>query len=227
MLLLKSSIPLNNINVLLVLPSLKLGQKPTKKSTQSSNKLPGRFEASENFDEFLKDMLERQNLIDDQRVLRSIDVNVLDLINAELFQAVRNRGMAALELGQKFDIMDTDGPMAKAAEYLTLGLAQVRRSRFIKSDDFRQLGINQKKVDIAEALKVKEAEFAQEARESVEGFMRFVKDQPNDDAAKAAAELFAKSDINDYGDIGAYLNSKFRRGDLVSMGRALLPLQGL
>ena len=42
----------------------------------------GRFEASKNFDEFLKDMLERQNLIDDQRVLRSIDVNVLDLINA-------------------------------------------------------------------------------------------------------------------------------------------------
>ena len=179
----------------------------------------GRFEASENFDEFLKDMLERQNLIDDQRVLRSIDVNVLDLINAELFQAVRNRGMAALELGQKFDIMDTDGPMAKAAEYLTLGLAQVRRSRFIKSDDFRQLGINQKKVDIAEALKVKEAEFAQEARESVEGFMRFVKDQPNVDAAKAAAELFAKSDINDYGDIGAYLNSKFRRGDFGKYGK--------
>ena len=179
----------------------------------------GKFEASKNPEEFFAEMLDRQNLVDDQKVLRSMDVNVIDLINAEMFQAIRNRGMAALELGEKFDIMDTDGPMAKAAEYLTIGLAHVRRARYLKSDDFRQLAISQKKQDVAKGLSLKEAEFAEEARESVEGFMRFVKDQPNDDAAKAAAELFAKSDINDYGDIGAYLNSKFRRGDFGKYGQ--------
>ena len=148
------------------------------------------------------------------------DVLLADLINAELFQAIRNRGMAALELGENFDLMDTDGPMQAIAQQLTMGLAQVRRSRYVMSDEFKALGNKQGK----QVLDEKMAEFTQESRDSIEGFFRYVKEQPDDELAKQAAQLFAKSDINTFPDIGAYLQSKFKRGDFGKYGEGTAQL---
>ena len=41
-------------------------------------------------------------------------------MTTDLFSQIRNRGMAALELGEKFDLMDTDGPMHNIAQRLAL-----------------------------------------------------------------------------------------------------------
>ena len=47
-----------------------------------------------------------------------VDPVVSDLMTTDLFSQIRNRGMAALELGEKFDMMDTDGPMQNIAQRL-------------------------------------------------------------------------------------------------------------
>ena len=54
-----------------------------------------------------------------------VDPVVADLMTADLFSQIRNRGMAALELGEKFDIMDTDGPLQNIAERMLLYDTQV------------------------------------------------------------------------------------------------------
>ena len=60
-------------------------------------------------------------------------------MTTDLFSQIRNRGMAALELGEKFDLMDTDGPMHNIAQRLALYGNEVEKVKFAMNPEILKL----------------------------------------------------------------------------------------
>ena len=135
-----------------------------------------------------------------------IDPVVSDMITADLFSQIRNRGMAALELGEKFDLMDTDGPMQNIAERLALYGNEVEKAKFAMNPDIRRLPRAQRQQAIDEFDTVDYGFY----NEKVQEFFQYIKDQPDEDMAKFAAEMFAKQNIHSMPELNNYLRNRFK-----------------
>ena len=137
------------------------------------------------------------------------DVKVADMINGQLFQEVRNRMIAARELGENIDLMSVDGPIAQARDRLLMGLTEVKFARRTMSTKFRNLGSKQK-VQAVEELK---ATAAEEAREALDAFLEFAKDADDDGLVKAFSEfLSSATKPQNMMDLDAYFRTKLRGG---------------
>ena len=135
-----------------------------------------------------------------------IDPVVSDLLTSDLFSQIRNRGMAALELGEKFDLMDTDGPMHNIAQRLALYGNEVEKARFATSADVRRLPRGQRKQAIDDFSTADYAFYD----EKVQEFMSYIKNSPDEDMAKFAAEMFAKQNIHSMPELSNFLRHRFK-----------------
>ena len=135
-----------------------------------------------------------------------VDPVVADLITNDLFTQIRNRGMAALELGEKFDIMDTDGPMQNIAERLLLYDTEVAKAKFATSPEFLALPAAQRK-QAMEDFSIDDYGFA---NEKIKEFFQWIKDSPDDTTAKFAAEMFSKQNVQSMPQLRNFLRNRFR-----------------
>ena len=67
------------------------------------------------------------------------NVIVADLVNASLFTKLRDLSIAGREVMNYADVKDIDGPVKMVRDNLILGLYNVKRSRYLISDQFRSL----------------------------------------------------------------------------------------
>ena len=135
-----------------------------------------------------------------------IDPVVSDLMTTDLFSQIRNRGMAALELGEKFDLMDTDGPMHNIAQRLALYGNEVEKARFAMNPEILKLLQAKRKAAMDE---FSEADY-QFYSEKVQEFMSYIKNSPDEDMAKFAAEMFSKQNIHSMPELQNYLRHRFK-----------------
>ena len=136
----------------------------------------------------------------------TIDPVVSDLLTTDLFSQIRNRGMAALELGEKFDLMDTDGPMHNIAQRLALYGNQVEKAKFAMRPDVLKLPAGKRRAAVDE---FSEADY-QFYSDKVQEFMSYIKNSPDEDMSKFAAEMFAKQNIHSMPELQNYLRHRFK-----------------
>ena len=135
-----------------------------------------------------------------------IDPVVSDLLTTDLFSQIRNRGMAALELGEKFDLMDTDGPMHNIAQRLALYGNEVEKAKFGMNPEILKLPAAQRRAAMDE---FSEADY-QFYSDKVQEFMSYIKNSPDEDMAKFAAEMFGKQNIHSMPELQNYLRHRFK-----------------
>ena len=71
---------------------------------------------------------------------------VQDAINQSIFLKTRDQAAAALELASKNDIFVTDGPMSRLTDNLTIGLTEVKKTRFATKLIKKTLNENNNKI---------------------------------------------------------------------------------
>ena len=73
---------------------------------------------------------------ENQRAWAMENVIVADLVNASLFTKLRDLSIAGREVMNYADVKDIDGPVKMVRDNLILGLYNVKRSRYLISDQF-------------------------------------------------------------------------------------------
>ena len=139
----------------------------------------------------------------------NVDPVVSDMMLQDLFNQVRNKGMAAIELSNKFDIMDTDGPMQNIAERSALFWNEIAKGKKQLDPEFLKKSPKERAQEMDD-FSVEDYGYISK---ETEDFFRYIKEQPNDEMAKYAAELFAKHNIMSMKEMGDYLKTRYKRGD--------------
>ena len=158
------------------------------------------------------------------------NVVAADLINGALFRELRDLSIASREIFDVANVLDTDGPMSSIAEKLTIGLSNTKRSRYILSNEFRQLQrTNAQRA--AETLTKNADTFHQQAKDSVQMMMEVIGKDDSDELLEAVLEAFSMSNkIQNFQDFDAFMRSKIRGGEFrgkVSTGQWIKELQGV
>ena len=171
---------------------------------------------------FLEDVQDRFGGID---AWSMENVVAADLVNASLFSQLRDLGIASRELFDVADIMDTDGPMKTIADRLIVGLTNVKRSRYLISNEFRKLQGPKAK----QALNERVEGFRAESEAAVNMFMDMAQKSDSDAVAKALAEAFSMSNkIQNWKDLDAYMKQRIRNfGIQGDAGVIIKELQGV
>jgi len=153
------------------------------------------------------------------------NVVAADLVNASLFSQLRDLGIASRELFDVADVMDTDGPMKTIADRLVVGLTNVKRSRYLISNEFRKLQGPRAKTE----LKERTESFRADSEAAVNMFFKMAKESESDDLVKAMAEAFSMSNkIQNWKDLDAYMRQRIRNwGIQGESGVIIKELQGV
>lgn len=135
------------------------------------------------------------------------NVVAADLVNASLFTQLRDLGIASRELFDVADVMDTDGPMKTIADRLVVGLTNVKRSRYLISNEFRKLQGPKAKQAMNERVEA----FRAESEAAVNMFMDMAQKSDSDAVARALVEAFSMSNkIQNWKDLDAYMKQRIR-----------------
>jgi len=133
------------------------------------------------------------------------NVVAADLINGSLFKQLRDLGVAGRELKDIADLMDTDGPFKTIADRLIVGLTNVKRSRYLISDEFRSLQLNDPN-KAARQRTQRLAEIHDETKTAVQTMAELAAQSPTDDFLQAVLEAFSMSNkISNWTDFDNYM----------------------
>lgn len=140
------------------------------------------------------------------------EVVAADLINASLFKQIRDVATASREIQGVADVLDVDGPMKTMRDRLIMGLTNVKRSRYLVSDTFRDLQLRNKAQATA-AKNKRLAELHGETVEAVDTMIAIAAKAPTDDFLQAVLEAFSMSNkVSNFDDL-----DKWMRGRLLGM----------
>ena len=138
--------------------------------------------------EYLKELFETNDVIDNQEVWTSKNVVTADLILGTLLKQLRDTGIAGREIADLVSLDDVDGPAKQIVDTMLTALYETKKSRFVKSDSFRALGAAKKTKKTVEEAVSKEMV---DARESIMSVLKIAKDDDNDDMINALFEAFS------------------------------------
>jgi hypothetical protein len=140
------------------------------------------------------------------------EVIAADLINASLFKQIRDLATASREIHGVADVLDVDGPMKTMRDRLIMGITNVKRSRYLVSDTFRDLQLHNKAQATA-AKNKRLAELHGETVEAVDTMIAIAAKAKTDDFLQAVLEAFSMSNkISNFDDL-----DKWMRGRLLGM----------
>lgn len=130
-----------------------------------------------------------------------------DLINASLFTKLRDLSNASLMLKDVADITDIDGPIKSIRDNLIVGLTQVKRSRYIISDEFRRLGAQDPSAIRARDQRLSEIHL--ETKDQVDMMLELAQKSPTNDLLHAILEAFSVSNkIHNWDDFSNYMSKR-------------------
>ena len=155
------------------------------------------------------------------------NVVAADLVNAELFTQIRDAAVASRELLDVADVMDVDGPMKVLTDRLTMGLVNVKRSRYLISSEFRKL----KGPAAKKAAKEATADIHDEVKAQVEMMVDLINQDATDGTLRGFLELMSSSQgPKTMEDLSAYMKKKIGAFGLTGeydAGATIKELQGV
>jgi hypothetical protein len=136
------------------------------------------------------------------------NVIAADLINGSLFKQLRDVSVASRELQGVADILDVDGPGKTIADRLIVGLTNVKRSRYLISEEFRSLQA-QDPTKAARQRTTRLAELHEESRSAVQMMMDLAANADTDDFLQATLEAFSMSNkISNWMDFDGWMRKR-------------------
>ncbi len=167
----------------------------------------GRDTTSLSLEEFWEPILRAS---DDPQTWALENIVLNDLVNSSLFKQIRDASTVGREIDQIGDIFATDGLMKTIADRLAFGLTNVKKSRYLVSDEYRNLGRAQQTT----ALAARTAELHDETIDGVRLMMQFLKDSGSNELAQGILEVFSMSNkIKNFSDFDNWMRQKLRGGD--------------
>ena len=173
----------------------------------------GRFSTAVDVDDFWKPITDevsfRTGGRDSMEAWAMENVVAADLINASLFSKLRDAGIAINEIHKIADILDTDGPVKTIADYMSVGLENVKRSRYLISSEFRKLQ-NDPKV-AKKAVKERMKDIHKETKNNIEMMIDVMLTSDDPNMAMKFAEYFSKADkIQNWSDLDKFMRLKVK-----------------
>ena len=173
----------------------------------------GRFSTAVDVDDFWKPITDevsfRTGGRDSMEAWAMENVVAADLINASLFSKLRDAGIAINEIHKIADILDTDGPVKTIADYMSVGLENVKRSRYLISSEFRKLQ-NDPKV-AKKAVKERMKDIHKETKKNIEMMIDVMLTSDDPAMAMKFAEYFSKADkIQNWSDLDKFMRLKVK-----------------
>ena len=163
---------------------------------------------------------------DNQTAWAMENVIVADLVNASLFSKLRDVAIAGREVMNYADVKDVDGPVKMIRDNLILGLYNVKRSRYLISDQFRSLRAqdpNAAKKAANESL----AGLKDVTRNNVDMMMDLATKSNDDRFMRAVLETFSMSNkIENWTDFDAFMQRRLKSFD-GDTGMLVKELQGV
>ncbi len=150
-------------------------------------------------------------LIDIDKSPENLMENIVasDLVNQALFKEIRDVSNVTLDMNKVADIFGTDAPMTAIAEKLAFGLTNVKRARYLLSDEYRRLSGKA----AAGALAQRTSELHDETIDGVRLMMQFLRDSDSDELAQGILEVFSMADkIKNFRDFDQWMRTKLRGG---------------
>ncbi len=140
--------------------------------------------------------------------------DAIDMINASLFNEIRDAGVSARELADIYDIKDIDGPAQKMVEKLIAGLQMRKMASSEVSQQLREFG---KSTGRRVSPKLQAEMIDKQVQESVDAFrmaLDLTTEDGGDEVFKAMFEgiSMAKS-IHTLDDLDAFMRVKMRGGE--------------
>ena len=140
--------------------------------------------------------------------------DAIDMINASLFNEIRDAGVAARELADIYDIKDIDGPAQKMVEKLIAGLRIRKMASADISQQLRQFGKMRGKTVTP---KLQAEMIDKQVQESIDAFrmaLNMTTEQQGDEVFKAMFEgISMAKDIHTLDDLDAFMRVKMRGGE--------------
>ena len=139
--------------------------------------------------------------------------DAIDMINASLFNEIRDAGVSARELANIYDIKDIDGPAQKMVEKLIAGLQMRKMASADISQQLRQFGKMRGKT-ITPKLQAEMID--KQVQESIDAF-RMALDITGDEGDEIFKAMFEgismAKDINTLDDLDQFMRVKMRGGE--------------
>jgi len=140
--------------------------------------------------------------------------DAIDMINASLFNEIRDAGVSARELADIYDIKDIDGPAQKMVEKLIAGLRMRKMASADISQQLRQYGKMRGKTITP---KLQNEMIDKQVQESVDAFrmaLDMTTEDGGDEVFKAMFEgISMAKDINTLDDLDQFMKVKMRGGE--------------
>lgn len=162
---------------------------------------------------------------ENQRAWAMENVIVADLVNASLFTKLRDLSIAGREVMNYADVKDIDGPVKMVRDNLILGLYNVKRSRYLISDQFRSLRAQDAKA-ARKAANESLAGLKEVTRNNVDMMMDLATKSGDDGFLRAVMEAFSMSNkIENWTDFDAFMQRRLKGGQ-GDTGQLIKELQG-
>lgn len=163
---------------------------------------------------------------ENQRAWAMENVIVADLVNASLFTKLRDLSIAGREVMNYADVKDIDGPVKMVRDNLILGLYNVKRSRYLISDQFRSLRAQDPKA-ARKAANESLAGLKEVTRNNVDMMMDLATKSGDDGFLRAVMEAFSMSNkIENWTDFDAFMQRRLKGGQ-GDTGQLVKELQGV
>ncbi len=163
---------------------------------------------------------------ENQRAWAMENVIVADLVNASLFTKLRDLSIAGREVMNYADVKDIDGPVKMVRDNLILGLYNVKRSRYLISDQFRSLRAQDAKA-ARKAANESLAGLKEVTRNNVDMMMDLATKSGDDGFLRAVMEAFSMSNkIENWTDFDAFMQRRLKGGQ-GDTGQLIKELQGV
>jgi hypothetical protein len=168
----------------------------------------GRFSTAVDVDDFWKPIMDevsfRTGGRESMEAWAMENVVAADLINASLFSKMRDAGIAINEIHKIADVLDTDGPVKTIADYMAVGLENVKRSRYLISSEFRKLAGDKKAAKKAVQTRMKDIH--KETKKNIEMMIDVMLTSDDPNMAMKFAEYFSKADkIQNWTDLDKFM----------------------
>jgi hypothetical protein len=139
--------------------------------------------------------------------------DAIDMINASLFNEIRDAGVTARELANIYDIKDIDGPAQKMVEKLIAGLRMRKMASKEASQNLREFGkLRGKPI----SQKLQDEMVDKQVQESIDAF-RMALDMTGDESDEIFKTMFEgismAKNINTLDDLDQFMRVKMRGGE--------------
>ena len=156
---------------------------------------------------------------------------MIDLVNASNTAAIRDRAIAAREIGEVLDVSDVDGPVAVIAERLAFGIEQAKTARAMWSEYGRRIQDPEARAAANKKFAEKKSKIKTETKDAVNAMVQILNRTDSKELTMAALEAFSMAGgPKNQMDLWKYFDRKLKGGELngkPTTGRLIKELQGV